>query len=179
MANVIPKTVVTQKMSATSTSHSRTDVAVRDLNVVIDEPEARGGTNQGASPTETLGVALAGCINVISHKVAESLDVDLGEMTIDVATQFDRRGVMLEDEIDIEKTRSEHLEKIAGDGKEIVEVVPRMSATTRPLSGRWVDSEATTARRSRGGRHEGSSRFSQATRTTIPAPPLSPTTRRC
>lgn len=101
MANVIPKTVVTQKMSATSTSHSRTDVAVRDLNVVIDEPEARGGTNQGASPTETLGVALAGCINVISHKVAESLDVDLGEMTIDVATQFDRRGVMLEDEIDI------------------------------------------------------------------------------
>ncbi len=101
MANVIPKTVVTQKMSATSTSHSRTDVAVRDLNVVIDEPEARGGTNQGASPTETLGVALAGCINVISHKVAESLDVDLGAMTIDVAAQFDRRGVMLEDEIDI------------------------------------------------------------------------------
>jgi uncharacterized OsmC-like protein len=101
MANVIPKTVVTQKMSATSTSHSRTDVAVRDLNVVIDEPEARGGTNQGASPTETLGVALAGCINVISHKVAESLDVDLGEMTIDVATQFDRRGVMMEDEIDV------------------------------------------------------------------------------
>jgi putative redox protein len=101
MANIKPKTVVTQKMSATSTSHSRTDVAVRDLNVVIDEPEARGGTNQGASPTETLGVALAGCINVISHKVAESLDVDLGEMTIDVATQFDRRGVMLEEEIDL------------------------------------------------------------------------------
>ena len=47
---------------------------------------------------------------------------------------------MLEDEIDIEETRREHLEKTAGDGKEIVEVVPRMSATTRPLSGRWVDS---------------------------------------
>jgi putative redox protein len=101
MANIRPKTVVTQKMSATSTSHTRTDVSVRDLNVVIDEPAERGGTNQGATPTETLSCALAACINVISHMVAETLDVDLGEMTIDVATQFDRRGVMLEEEIDL------------------------------------------------------------------------------
>ena len=101
MANVTPKMVVTQKLSAAATSHSRTDISVRDLNVVIDEPTERGGTNQGATPTETLAVALAGCINVISHKVADSLGVDLGEMTIDVATQFDRRGVMLEEEIEL------------------------------------------------------------------------------
>ncbi len=101
MANAVPKTVVTQKISAVASSHSRTDISVRDLNVVIDEPTARGGTNQGATPTETLPCALAACINVISHKVAESLDVDLGEMTIDIATQFDRRGVMLEEEIDL------------------------------------------------------------------------------
>lgn len=101
MANVVPKSVVTQKLSAKASSHSRTDISLRDLNVVIDEPSERGGTNQGATPTETLACALAGCINVISHKVAESLDVDLGEMTIDVATQFDRRGVMLQEEIDL------------------------------------------------------------------------------
>ena len=101
MANVVQKSIVTQKLSAKASSHSRTDISLRDLNVVIDEPTERGGTNQGATPTETLACALAGCINVIGHKVAESLDVDLGEMSIDVATQFDRRGVMLQEEIDL------------------------------------------------------------------------------
>lgn len=48
-----------------------------------------------------------------------------------------------EDEDDFTRTREEHLEKIegAGDGKEIVRVVPRSSATTRVLSGRWVDTK--------------------------------------
>lgn len=101
MSEVKQKPVVQQRVSAKATSHARTDIAVRDLNVIIDEPEARGGTNQGATPTETLATALAGCINVISHRVADSLGIELGEMSIDVVSHFDRRGVMMEEALEV------------------------------------------------------------------------------
>merc|ERR1712194_150720 len=37
------------------------------------------------------------------------------------------------------EARKEHLDKIAGEGKQIVKIAPRSSATSRVLSGRWVD----------------------------------------
>ncbi|MEN8833294.1 OsmC family protein [Pacificibacter sp.] len=95
------KTIVDIKADATVISHSRTDVDVRDLTVTIDEPIARGGTNLGPSPTETVPVALASCLSVISHKVAENLGVHLAYMTIGVVAKFDRRGVTLSEEIDV------------------------------------------------------------------------------
>ena len=74
---------------------------MRDLTTVIDEPLERGGTNTGLTPTETALAALIGCTNVIGHKCAHKLGVDLGEITIDAACQFDRRGVLLSEEIDV------------------------------------------------------------------------------
>ena len=94
------KTVVTYRTTATATSHSRTDVPVRDLNVVIDEPVERGGTNMGPSPTEAAMTALIACTNVIGHKNAKRLGVDLGTVSIDADVKFDRRGVLMEEEID-------------------------------------------------------------------------------
>ena len=44
-----------------------------------------------------------------------------------------------EDELDFTEARREHLDKIAGEGKTIERVVPRSVATSRVLSGRWVD----------------------------------------
>jgi len=95
------KTVVELKAQATGLSHSRTDVALRDLRFTIDEPAARGGTNLGPAPTETALAALAGCTNVIGHKCAKRLGVDIGHMDIEIACAFDRRGVTLEEEIDV------------------------------------------------------------------------------
>ncbi len=95
------KTIVDIKAEATVISHSRTDVAIRDLTVTIDEPIARGGTNLGPSPTETIPVALASCLSVISHKVADNLGVTLAYMSIDVVTKFDRRGVALIEEVQV------------------------------------------------------------------------------
>ena len=46
--------VVHMKLDGSSKSHSRTDIITRDVESVIDEPIARGGTNLGMSPTETL-----------------------------------------------------------------------------------------------------------------------------
>lgn len=93
------KSIVTYRATAQCPTHSRTEIPVRDLNVIIDEPVERGGTNLGPTPTETAMTALISCTNVIGHKAAHSLGVDLGEVTIDADCKFDRRGVLLEEEI--------------------------------------------------------------------------------
>ena len=95
------KTVVTSRATAACPTHARTEIPVRDLNVVIDEPLERGGTNLGPTPTETAMTALIACTNVIGHKNAHRLGVDLGEVTIDAECQFDRRGVLMQEEIDV------------------------------------------------------------------------------
>jgi uncharacterized OsmC-like protein len=95
------KTVVTYRATAACPTHSRTEIPVRDLNVVIDEPVERGGTNLGPSPTESAMTALIACTNVIGHKNAARLGVDLGTVTIDADCKFDRRGVLMEEEIDV------------------------------------------------------------------------------
>ena len=100
MVTVTQKTVVTQKLEGRCTSHSRTDVTVRDRSVIIDEPAERGGTNQGLTPTETLMASLIGCTNVITHKVAHKNGVDIKSMSVRLEAQFDRRGVMLQEEIE-------------------------------------------------------------------------------
>lgn len=94
------KTVVTLKASATCPTHARSEVAIRDLRVTIDEPEARGGTNAGPSPTEMTLAALIGCTNIIGNKCAKHLGVDIGHLAIDAECEFDRRGVTLEEEIE-------------------------------------------------------------------------------
>ncbi|MDB9707479.1 putative OsmC-like protein [Planktotalea frisia] len=95
------KTVVTYRAKAECPTHSRTEIPVRDLNVVIDEPIERDGTNLGPTPTEAAMTALIACTNVIGHKCAHRLGVALGEVTIDADCKFDRRGVMMQEEIDV------------------------------------------------------------------------------
>lgn len=101
MPNLREKTVVKLRTKGQGVSHSRTDVSIRDLIVPIDEPVVRGGTNLGPAPTEAVLASLAGCTNVIGHKCADKLGVDIGHLTIEITCEFDRRGVTLEEEIDV------------------------------------------------------------------------------
>lgn len=94
------KTTVPVRMQAACPSHARTDVAVRDLSVTLDEPVERGGTNLGASPTETVCAALLACTNVILNRCAEAAGLRVLSLDLALDAQFDRRGVMLSDEID-------------------------------------------------------------------------------
>lgn len=95
------KTTITIKMGGAGTSHARTEVAVRDVTGVIDEPIERGGTNEGMSPTETAFAALIGCTNVIGSKCAKKLGVDIGHLSFEMEVDFDRRGVLLQDEVEV------------------------------------------------------------------------------
>ncbi len=99
--NVRPKTTVKLRANGECPSHSLANVAVRDLNFAIDEPTERGGTNLGPTPTDTAISALIGCTNVIGHKCANSLGIEIGHLTIDAVCEFDRRGVTLVEEIDV------------------------------------------------------------------------------
>lgn len=100
MVTIRQKTTVEMKLSAQAETHARTRVKVRDVEGLIDEPEARGGTNQALTPTETLISSLIGCTNVVTQRIAHHMDVEIGAMDIRVSVQFDRRGVMLQDEVE-------------------------------------------------------------------------------
>jgi putative redox protein len=101
MATAKIKTTVTQKLSGTCPTHSRTDVVTRDVEAVIDEPVERDGTNLGLTPTETLVSALMGCTNVIFNKCARKHGVNVKAMSVDAAAEFDRRGTTLAEEIEV------------------------------------------------------------------------------
>ena len=95
------KSTIKVRMNGQGHSHSHCDVMVRDLTSTIDEPVERSGTNLGFSPTETAYAALIGCTNTIGHKCADKLGVDIGNLSFEMVVDFDRRGVMLMEEIDI------------------------------------------------------------------------------
>lgn len=95
------KTTIKMRMQGDVRSHSRTDVSIRGLSKIIDEPVERGGTNQGMSPTETFVASLVGCTSVISHKVAHKLGITFHGMQIRIEADFDRRGVTLVEDVAI------------------------------------------------------------------------------
>ena len=99
--SVTPKTTVRTKVSAVSESHSRTLLKVRDLIDIADEPEVRGGTNEGLAPTEMAIAAFLACTNVIGHKVAKMHGIDIQSMEIDADAEFNRLGVTLQEEVDV------------------------------------------------------------------------------
>ena len=108
------KTTVKLRADADCPSHSLAEVKVRDLVQKIDEPTERGGTNLGFTPTDTALSALAGCTNVIAHKCADNLGINIGHLKISAVCDFDRRGVTLSEEIE---TPFQSIElKVVSDG---------------------------------------------------------------
>jgi len=95
------KPYVRQVVTGTAASHSLTLLRTRDLVDVSDEPEERGGTNEGMSPTEFFEASLVACTNVISHKIAKKNGVNLMSYHITLDAGFHRYGVMLKEEVDL------------------------------------------------------------------------------
>jgi len=95
------KSTMTIKLTGEGTSHSRSAVEVDGNTVVIDEPVARGGTSEGPSPTATAYASLIGCTNVIGNKCADALGVEIGHLSFKMEVDFDRRGVLLQEEVEV------------------------------------------------------------------------------
>lgn len=101
MATVKEKAIWKFRLSGSAQTHTRTEVTSRDVNMIIDEPIERGGTNQGPMPVEMVFAGLIGCTHVISNKLAMANQVEILEMDIDVVTTMDSRGTRLIEPIDI------------------------------------------------------------------------------
>ena len=95
------KPVVTYRMSGAAESHSLTHLSTRDLIDISDEPCERGGSNEGFAPTEFVLGGLAACTNVISNKIAKANGFKIDAMDVEVAAQFNRLGVTLQEEVDL------------------------------------------------------------------------------
>ena len=81
------------KITAECPTHSRTDATARHHQVVIDEPEIRGGTDAAATPLETLLSSYLACLNVISHLIADEMAIRLDDMSMALDAEFDTNGV--------------------------------------------------------------------------------------
>jgi len=71
-------------ISATSETPTRTQVKARNFTMYVDEPPQVGGEDKGANPVEYMLAALAGCLNVVGHMVAEEMNIKLDGLTIDI-----------------------------------------------------------------------------------------------
>ena len=127
--------VVTMKLEGSVKSHARTDILARDVESVIDEPTVRGGTNLGLTPTETLMASLIGCTNVISHRIAERINVKINKMDINVEATFNKDGVSLAKEVEIPFPEINLYIKIDTNGsKEQLETIKRELKMYCPIS---------------------------------------------
>ena len=112
------QTTVTQRIRGKCPTHSRTEIAGRDVSTVIDEPKEREGTNMGPTPTETMVAALIACTNVIGHKCAKKHGVEFKTMTIDAESTLDRRGTQLLEEIEVPFPKIRLLINVTTDASE-------------------------------------------------------------
>lgn len=72
---------------------ARSVVAVRQHQIVIDEPVERHGTDEGAAPLELLAAALIGCTNVIASRIAAEMGIALELADIQVVLELDGRSL--------------------------------------------------------------------------------------
>ncbi len=61
----------------------------RQFQLIIDEPEELGGSDQAANPVEYLLAAYAGCLNVMAHIVANEMNIQLRSLDIEIEGDLD------------------------------------------------------------------------------------------
>lgn len=71
-----------------SESPARIVVKARQFTITIDEPPALGGEDKGANPVEYLLSALAGCLNVVAHLVAEEMRINIKRLEIQISGEL-------------------------------------------------------------------------------------------
>jgi putative redox protein len=97
-------------------AHSLT---VRHHTLIADEPERRGGSDTGPSPTELLALSLAACTAITVEMYAERKEWDLGAVAVEVDYELQpkatsRFDVVLKVPEGISDEQAEQLRAIAG-----------------------------------------------------------------
>jgi putative redox protein len=69
----------------------RCEVEVNGRSLIVDEPEALGGTDTGPTPFDLLAASLASCIAITLRMYARRKDWKLGEVRVEVCLDRDDR----------------------------------------------------------------------------------------
>jgi putative redox protein len=60
------------------------ELEIREHRLISDEPERRGGTDTGPTPTELLAASLASCTAITIEMYADRKEWELGEVEVEV-----------------------------------------------------------------------------------------------
>ena len=71
-------------ISSVSETPAKTKIRVRNFDLIVDEPQELGGTNEAPNPVEYILAGYAGCINVVAHIVARELNFSLDDLKIHI-----------------------------------------------------------------------------------------------
>ncbi|MFZ2905887.1 MAG: OsmC family protein [Cyclobacteriaceae bacterium] len=75
-------TLLKFSIESNSETPARTEIKTRGFKLIVDEPEALGGTNLAPNPVEYILAGYAGCINVVAHLTAKKFNIDLKDLKI-------------------------------------------------------------------------------------------------
>lgn len=81
--------LATFKVTAQSENPTKTVVRARNFEMIIDEPQNLGGTDEGPNPVEYVLGALAGCLNVVGHLVAKEMGFSLRSLSFELDGDLD------------------------------------------------------------------------------------------
>ncbi len=73
-----------KRVTARSETMLRSTVRVRQFEIVMDQPPEYGGEDLGATPTEMLLVAWAGCMSGMAHIAARQMGFAIRSLEIEV-----------------------------------------------------------------------------------------------
>jgi len=99
----------------------------RNFKLVVDEPNELGGTDHGANPVEYLLAGYAGCLNVVSHLVANELGFTIHKL-----------DVVIEGNLDPAKLFGEETTGRAGFKSISAKLIPEAEADQETLN-RWLE----------------------------------------
>lgn len=86
------RTVVKPMLTARNDAKLRTEIKVRHLNMLVDEPREKGGSDLAPTPLETALGALVGCEAVVLRMVASAIDFDYDGVDFVCEGEADLRG---------------------------------------------------------------------------------------
>ncbi len=68
------------------------EIEIGDFELVADEPEEMGGTDEGPSPQQLLAASLASCSAITMEMYANRKGWDVGDVSVDVVYEPAQRG---------------------------------------------------------------------------------------
>lgn len=74
------------------------DVSIRNFDLVVDEPESLGGTDQGPNPVELVLGAFASCQEIVIAAYAAVLDIPVQRVSVKAKGDLDLKGFFNVDE---------------------------------------------------------------------------------